>query len=85
MGQTFSLQYGDGSTVSGEQYTDTVSIAGYTVRSVQLISVVVPDNQVGNDSDTWRCHDIFFWVRKLTIPRRRFDGNGFPIDLVVRC
>ncbi|KAH0838841.1 Asp-domain-containing protein [Lanmaoa asiatica] len=30
VGQTFSLQYGDGSTVSGEQYIDTVSIAGFT-------------------------------------------------------
>ncbi|KAH8997792.1 acid protease [Lactarius hatsudake] len=27
--QTFSLQYGDGSTVSGEQYTDTVTLAGF--------------------------------------------------------
>lgn len=27
----FSLQYGDGSTVSGEQYRDTVSISGFTV------------------------------------------------------
>ena len=31
--KTFSLEYGDGSTVSGEQYTDTVSIAGLTVRT----------------------------------------------------
>ena len=30
--KTFALKYGDGSTVSGEQYTDTVSIAGLTVR-----------------------------------------------------
>lgn len=37
VGQSFSLQYGDGSTVSGEQYTDTVSIAGLTVSS-HLIS-----------------------------------------------
>ncbi|KAI9459522.1 acid protease [Boletus coccyginus] len=30
VGRTFSLEYGDGSTVSGEQYIDTVSIAGFT-------------------------------------------------------
>ena len=32
LGETFSLAYGDGSTVSGEQYTDVVSIDGLTVR-----------------------------------------------------
>ncbi|TFY81196.1 hypothetical protein EWM64_g2817 [Hericium alpestre] len=31
LGKSFSLSYGDGSTVSGTQYTDTVSIAGLTV------------------------------------------------------
>jgi cathepsin D len=30
--ETFSLTYGDGSTVSGEQFTDVVSIAGLEVR-----------------------------------------------------
>ena len=32
-GQTFSLSYGDGSTVSGEVYQDTVTIAGLTATS----------------------------------------------------
>lgn len=36
VGQTFSLQYGDGSTVSGEQYTDTVTISGLTVTDQAL-------------------------------------------------
>ncbi|KZT25209.1 acid protease [Neolentinus lepideus HHB14362 ss-1] len=36
VGKTFSLQYGDGSTVSGEQYTDTVSIAGLTAKKQTL-------------------------------------------------
>ncbi|KAI0032960.1 acid protease [Vararia minispora EC-137] len=35
-GQTFSLSYGDGSTVSGEQYTDTVAIAGLTATGQAL-------------------------------------------------
>ncbi|ETW79235.1 aspartic peptidase [Heterobasidion irregulare TC 32-1] len=34
--KTFSLEYGDGSTVSGEQYTDTVSIAGLTATKQTL-------------------------------------------------
>ena len=36
VGKTFSLSYGDGSTVSGEQYTDTVSIAGLTATGQTL-------------------------------------------------
>ena len=31
LGQQFSLKYGDGSTVSGEVFSDTVSIGGLTV------------------------------------------------------
>ena len=31
LGKTFTLQYGDGSTVSGEQYSDKVLIAGLVV------------------------------------------------------
>ncbi|EIW85948.1 acid protease [Coniophora puteana RWD-64-598 SS2] len=36
VGQTFSLSYGDGSTVSGEQYTDTVVLAGLTATKQTL-------------------------------------------------
>ena len=32
LGKTFSLTYADGSTVSGEQYSDDVTIAGLVVR-----------------------------------------------------
>jgi len=35
-GQTFELQYGDGSTVSGEQYTDTVTLTGYKATGQRL-------------------------------------------------
>lgn len=35
-GQSFSLTYGDGSTVSGEQYYDTVSVSGLTATSQVL-------------------------------------------------
>jgi len=36
IGQTFQLAYGDGSTVSGEQYTDVVSIAGLSASNQTL-------------------------------------------------
>lgn len=36
--QSFSIAYGDGSTVSGEQYTDTVTIAGFVVRHFDTIA-----------------------------------------------
>ncbi|KAF9221252.1 Asp-domain-containing protein [Gyrodon lividus] len=36
LGKTFSLQYVDESTVSGEQYSDTVSIVGLTATSQTL-------------------------------------------------
>ena len=32
LGKTFTLTYGSGATVSGEEYSDTVSVAGLTVR-----------------------------------------------------
>lgn len=36
LGKTFSLKFGNGETVSGEQYTDTVSIAGLTATDQTL-------------------------------------------------
>ncbi|KIM92347.1 hypothetical protein PILCRDRAFT_83534 [Piloderma croceum F 1598] len=36
IGQSFSLQYGDGSTVSGEQWTDSVTLAGLTAKTQTL-------------------------------------------------
>ena len=82
VGQTFTLKYGDNSTVSGEQYTDTVSIAGFTMCFVMLsINTTISDSQVGDHSDSWRCKHILHRIPKFSIPCRRFDGNGFPIYL----
>lgn len=39
LGQPFNLSYGDGSTVSGDQYTDTVEIAGLTSTNQTLGAV----------------------------------------------
>lgn len=35
-------------SASGEQYTDTVSIVGYTVCLVYLIGMIITDSQVGD-------------------------------------
>ena len=41
LGKQFALKYGDNSTVSGEQYTDTVSIVGLAVRPLfQYVAVL---------------------------------------------
>ena len=39
LGETFDIEYGDGSTVSGEQYSDTVSVAGLTVCSDFVLDI----------------------------------------------
>lgn len=36
LGKTFTLKYGDESTVSGEQWTDTVTISGLTAEKQTL-------------------------------------------------
>ena len=36
LGKSFNLTYGDGSTVRGKQYTDTVKVAGLTVTKQTL-------------------------------------------------
>jgi cathepsin D len=36
LGKSFSLAYGDGSTVSGQQYQDTVTLAGLTATKQTL-------------------------------------------------
>ncbi|THH12232.1 hypothetical protein EW145_g105 [Phellinidium pouzarii] len=36
VGKTFSLAYGDGSTVSGEQFTDTVTLGGLTATKQRV-------------------------------------------------
>ena len=36
LGKTFTLTYGSGATVSGEEYSDDVSVAGLTVRGALI-------------------------------------------------
>jgi cathepsin D len=45
LGTSFSLSYGDGSTVSGSQYTDDVTLAGLTATS-QTLGAVRPSSSL---------------------------------------
>ncbi|KAF9520575.1 hypothetical protein BS47DRAFT_1311535 [Hydnum rufescens UP504] len=47
LGKTFSLQYGDGSTASGEQFTDTVTVAGLTATNQPLGSATTYSSSLG--------------------------------------
>jgi cathepsin D len=63
LGKSFSLAYGDGSAVSGKQYSDTVSIAGLTATKQTLGSATkystgFESNQFPADG---RCSKSFVW------------------------
>ncbi|KAI8993962.1 acid protease [Trametes punicea] len=46
---TFSIEYGDGSTVSGPIYTDTVNVAGVTVKNQYLSAVTTLSSSFADD------------------------------------
>ena len=46
---SFSIQYGDGSTVSGPVYSDTVSVAGVSVSSQKFSPVTTLSSSFSND------------------------------------
>ncbi|KAI0332356.1 acid protease [Cubamyces sp. BRFM 1775] len=48
---TFSIQYGDGSTVSGPVYTDTVNVAGVTVKNQYFSPVNTLSSMFGSEAD----------------------------------
>lgn len=79
--QKFSLAYGDGSTVQGEQYTDTVSISGLTVRVISIILATTADFYAGYEATAWCSFDVLCGFLVGTIPARWSDGHGVPIDL----
>ncbi|KAH9895126.1 acid protease [Cubamyces lactineus] len=48
---TFSIKYGDGSTVSGPVYTDTVSVAGVSVKNQYFSPVNTLSAMFGSEAD----------------------------------
>ncbi|KAL1945326.1 hypothetical protein VTO73DRAFT_2177 [Trametes versicolor] len=48
---TFSIQYGDGSTVSGPVYAETVSVAGITVKNQTFSPVTTISPSFGSEAD----------------------------------
>ncbi|KAH9895122.1 protease [Cubamyces lactineus] len=50
-GGEFSIQYGDGSTVSGPVYTETVSVAGVTVKNQYFSPVDTISSSFGSEAD----------------------------------
>ncbi|KAF8550135.1 acid protease [Imleria badia] len=48
LGEPFAIEYVDGSATSGEQYTDTVSIAGYTATTQALGAATTYSSELQN-------------------------------------
>ena len=60
--KNFTLEYGGGGIVTGEQYTDVVKIAGLTVR-VLLFFLFFNDKKclhvtIGGLPDAWCCRPV---------------------------
>jgi hypothetical protein len=81
--KTFTLGYLDNSNVSGEEYSDDVTIAGVTVRGVMFFFSYKPLTHltVGGVPDAWRCNPLFYGFRKSQLSARRLDGHGFPVHI----
>lgn len=64
-GQSFSLGFGDGSTVEGDVFTDTVTIAGLTViiwffgTQGAFLTFAISGDWPG----CWSCNTILHWIR----------------------
>jgi hypothetical protein len=81
--KTFSITYGSGATVSGEQYSDDVSIAGLTVRGAFFFSIRKKGSHftIGDGPDAWRRKSVFCGFPDRKLSARRPDGHGFQIHI----
>jgi cathepsin D len=61
-GKTFTITYGGGATVDGEQYTDNVIIAGLKVRGAMVFSSfsykALTLLNIGNFPGAWLCNAV---------------------------
>ena len=62
VGRTFDLQFGDGSAIGGEQYTDTVSLAGYMVGPWHVLANDLPISLLGHWAENWGGRDLLQWL-----------------------
>ena len=83
--KSFTLTYGDGSNVSGEQYTDVVTISGLNVRETSFFlffhhrALIWLTMGEGPDD---RCRNtVFHRFQSHPVPCRRPDGHGFPVHI----
>ena len=84
LSKTFQLGYGDGSSVSGNQYQDTVCIAGMTVSvhncaKFEFEPVVYSYPSIGCEPNSWFRHRLFVGLCQRELCSRWFTRNGFPV------
>lgn len=86
LGRNFSLAYGDGSTVQGDQFRDSVTIANLTVKHTFLthpayssLTCILP----GDKSNSRRSKPVFVGFRYRQVSSRWSNGNGIPTNFRV--
>ena len=67
VGKTFNLQYGSGQ-VQGEQYTDTVTIAGLTVRIYFRSSPLLLNTLLGYEAKAGSCVTVLLQLFARELP-----------------
>ena len=84
LGDNFSLGYVDGSILSGEEYTDDVTIAGVVVRGHVFLFFsykALTHLTIGEVPGAWRCNPVFYGFPKSQLSARRPDGHGFRVHI----
>lgn len=90
-GETWSISYGDGSSCSGDVYTDVVAVGGVTVTSQAVESAETVSSEFISDSDTDGLLGLGFKVLNTGSPTQlqtwfgnaasQLESNVFTADL----